>query len=95
VDGHNLANYGLSDVRKAISIIPQDPVLFTGTVRFNLDPFSEYSDKEIWDAIDRAHLRALVSDPIRNYFMNLLFSFVDRKFASEIGISSCRTWREF
>jgi len=56
VDGINIQKIGLEDLRSRFSIIPQDPVLFTGTVRFNLDPFEEYQDAEIWAALRRAHL---------------------------------------
>jgi ABC-type multidrug transport system fused ATPase/permease subunit len=42
VDGIDIATIGLSDLRSRFSIIPQDPVLFTGSIRFNLDPFNKY-----------------------------------------------------
>lgn len=38
----------------------KDPLLFSGTLRFNLDPFSEYSDKEVWTALTQAHLDAFI-----------------------------------
>ncbi|GLT67383.1 hypothetical protein SLA2020_396970 [Shorea laevis] len=62
IDGCDLAKFGLTDIRKALSIIPQSPVLFSGTVRFNLDPFSEHNDADLWEALERAHLK----DVIRN-----------------------------
>ena len=47
-----------------IGIIPQDPVLFAGTVRFNLDPFEQHNDNALWAALERAHLKAYVhADP--------------------------------
>ncbi|KAJ1948426.1 hypothetical protein EC988_005180, partial [Linderina pennispora] len=56
LDGEDVSKFGLFDVRSRLSIIPQDPVLFAGTIRENLDPFSKYSDEEIWCALDNAHL---------------------------------------
>ncbi|KAJ1856297.1 hypothetical protein GGH12_004868 [Coemansia sp. RSA 1822] len=56
LDGEDIAKYGLFDVRSKLSIIPQDPVLFAGTVRENLDPFNNYSDQNIWQALEHAHL---------------------------------------
>ncbi|CAI5465305.1 unnamed protein product [Closterium sp. Yama58-4] len=56
IDGLNLTGVGLDDLRQRLSIIPQDPVLFQGTVRQNLDPFGRYSDADMQDALRRAHL---------------------------------------
>lgn len=61
VDGVNLAKVGLKDVRKRMTIIPQDPVMFSGTIRFNLDPFGQYSDAQVWDALEKSHLKKFVS----------------------------------
>ena len=60
VDGRDVLGMGLDDLRSRVSIIPQDPVLFTGTVRFNVDPFGRHSDADVWSALDRAHLGAQV-----------------------------------
>ncbi|XP_037803863.1 canalicular multispecific organic anion transporter 2-like [Penaeus monodon] len=58
IDKVNIANVGLHDLRGRISIIPQDPVLFSGTVRLNLDPLGVCSDGDIWKALELAHLAA-------------------------------------
>uniref|UniRef100_A0A1I7U0H1 ABC transmembrane type-1 domain-containing protein n=1 Tax=Caenorhabditis tropicalis TaxID=1561998 RepID=A0A1I7U0H1_9PELO len=57
VDGINLAEIGLHDLRSNLTIIPQDPVLFSGTLRFNLDPFRHYSDDDIWKSLEQANLK--------------------------------------
>ncbi|CAF3009520.1 unnamed protein product [Rotaria sp. Silwood2] len=66
IDNIDIALIGLDDVRRHISIIPQDPVLFTGTMRSNLDPFSEYSDAEIWRVLEQVQLKTLVADEMPN-----------------------------
>ncbi|KAK8263526.1 hypothetical protein V6Z12_D12G050000 [Gossypium hirsutum] len=60
IDGCDTSRFGLSDLRKALSIIPQSPVLFSGTVRLNLDPFNEHNDADLWEALERAHLKDVI-----------------------------------
>ncbi|XP_031631875.1 multidrug resistance-associated protein 4-like isoform X2 [Contarinia nasturtii] len=61
LDDVNTSLISLSTLRSRISIIPQEPILFSGTLRRNLDPFEEYSDGEIWRALDMVELKELVS----------------------------------
>nr|KAG5699779.1 hypothetical protein BaRGS_013499 [Batillaria attramentaria] len=69
IDDINIANMGLHDLRCHLTILPQEPVLFSGTLRMNLDPFDEYNDAQLWTALDRAHLRpAVESMPGELYF---------------------------
>ncbi|KAF8369673.1 hypothetical protein HHK36_032304 [Tetracentron sinense] len=56
IDGINISTIGLHDIRSRLSIIPQDPTMFEGNVRSNLDPLEEYTDEQIWEALDRCQL---------------------------------------
>ncbi|CAD6235855.1 unnamed protein product [Miscanthus lutarioriparius] len=56
IDGIDICTIGLHDLRTRLSIIPQDPVMFEGTLRSNIDPLGEYSDEQIWEALDSCHL---------------------------------------
>uniref|UniRef100_A0A8C1FGN5 Uncharacterized protein n=1 Tax=Cyprinus carpio carpio TaxID=630221 RepID=A0A8C1FGN5_CYPCA len=60
VDGIDISTLGLHDLRSRLTIIPQDPVLFSGTLRMNLDPFEKFSDEEIWSVLELAHLKDYV-----------------------------------
>uniref|UniRef100_M4EUA3 ABC-type xenobiotic transporter n=1 Tax=Brassica campestris TaxID=3711 RepID=M4EUA3_BRACM len=57
IDECDIGKFGLMDLRKVLGIMPQAPVLFSGTVRFNLDPFSEHNDADLWESLERAHLK--------------------------------------
>eukprot|EP01091_Cochliopodium_minus_P010616 TRINITY_DN2850_c0_g1_i3.p1 TRINITY_DN2850_c0_g1~~TRINITY_DN2850_c0_g1_i3.p1 ORF type:complete len:720 (-),score=229.12 TRINITY_DN2850_c0_g1_i3:506-2665(-) len=60
IDGINIQEIGLYDLRSNLAIIPQDPVLFAGTVRSNLDPFETYSDNELWESLQKVELQGAV-----------------------------------
>ncbi|KAH6849677.1 multidrug resistance-associated protein [Chaetomium sp. MPI-CAGE-AT-0009] len=56
IDGVDISRVGLHELRAQLAIIPQDPTLFRGTIRSNMDPFHQHTDLELWDALRQAHL---------------------------------------
>ncbi|KAG8064046.1 hypothetical protein GUJ93_ZPchr0004g38273 [Zizania palustris] len=61
IDGVNICNLGLHDLRSRFGVIPQEPVLFEGTVRSNIDPIGQSSEAEIWQALERCQLKDIVA----------------------------------
>ncbi|XP_039870832.1 multidrug resistance-associated protein 4 isoform X1 [Simochromis diagramma] len=62
IDGIVTSEIGLHDLRQKMSIIPQDPVLFTGSMRKNLDPFNQHTDEELWSALEEVQLKSVVEE---------------------------------
>ncbi|KAL6349441.1 hypothetical protein AAG906_034098 [Vitis piasezkii] len=62
IDGINISTIGLHDLRSRLGIIPQEPTLFSGAVRYNLDPLSLHTDEEIWEVLEKCQLRGAVQE---------------------------------
>ncbi|XP_063966914.1 ATP-binding cassette sub-family C member 4-like isoform X1 [Lytechinus pictus] len=62
IDGITITEIGLHALRKRISFIPQDPVLFSGTLRKNLDPFNQHTDDNIWNALEEVQLKPIIEE---------------------------------
>ncbi|XP_054155852.1 ATP-binding cassette sub-family C member 3-like [Oppia nitens] len=61
IDGIDIGRLGLHELRSRLTIIPQEPILFSGTIRFNLDPFGQFSDDHLWTVLDQSHLKEFVA----------------------------------
>ncbi|XP_016893938.1 multidrug resistance-associated protein 4-like isoform X2 [Cynoglossus semilaevis] len=62
IDGVLISDIGLHDLRQKITIIPQDPMLFSGSMRKNLDPFDQHTDEELWDVLEEVQLKPVVEE---------------------------------
>ena len=61
IDGVDVSEIGMSSLRSNISIIPQDPIVFSNTIRYNLDPFAKATDEEIWDTLQKVQMDDVVA----------------------------------
>ena len=60
IDGEEVSKFGLHDLRSRLTILPQEPVLFAGSLRMNLDPLDRHTDEQLWRALEHAHLKSFV-----------------------------------
>lgn len=87
IDNIDTKTLGLHDLRSKISIIPQEPVLFSGTMRKNLDPFDEYTDEVLWKALEEVELKEVVDDLSSGKFVNIKEVKITQRLSS-IGLNS-------
>ncbi|EGC37940.1 hypothetical protein DICPUDRAFT_76449 [Dictyostelium purpureum] len=62
IDGVDISKVGLHKLRSSLGVVPQDPWVFTGSIRSNIDPFNQYSDEEIWGALEKVKLSKAISE---------------------------------
>lgn len=62
IDDYNTQAISLEQLRENVAIIPQEPVLFSGTMRYNLDPFDEYADDKLWSALQNVNLKTIIAE---------------------------------
>jgi ABC-type multidrug transport system fused ATPase/permease subunit len=62
VDDIDISTIGLDNLRRAVTIIPQAPIMFSGTIRSNIDPFQQYDDYQLWQILERVHMKDKVDN---------------------------------
>lgn len=72
IDGLDISTVGTHDLRSRFGIIPQDPTLFSGTVRYNLDPLSQHTDVDIWEVLKNCQLQELVQDKEKGLYASVV-----------------------
>ena len=72
IDDINIYKLGLFDLRNNISIISQNPKLYSGTLRFNIDPFDNYTDNDIWKVLKKVGLHKTIKKEKINYYLLLI-----------------------
>ena len=61
IDEQDISKIELQELRSRLSVIPQDPVLFVGSIRYNLDPFNQHDDNALWESLEKCHVKDVVS----------------------------------
>ncbi|KAG1715020.1 Multidrug resistance-associated protein 4 [Nymphon striatum] len=62
IDGIDISKLGLHQLRKKLTVIPQEPLLFQNTIRYNLDPFGDYCDVKIWEALESVEMKSVIRE---------------------------------
>lgn len=81
MDGIDLGTINIQRARSSISVISQHPIIFSGSLRMNLDPFNRFTDAELWDALEQASLKTLVT----SLPQQLHYEFVESGFNLSAG----------
>ena len=76
IDGVDCGSIGLHNLRPNLSIIPQDPVLFSGSIKYNLDPFNQYDDEKLWKALQQVTMHHYEHILVVLILVQLMYIFV-------------------